>query len=141
MAALGRLKTRPDFLRVAAASRKCVTPGLILQAAPAPSQGRATGKGVDRKDAGGPRVGFTASRKVGSAVERNRARRRLRAAAREVIGREAGSAAAADMDYVLIARRATLERPYAALLQDLETALKKVRTLPAGDKPRRAARH
>jgi ribonuclease P protein component len=134
--ALGRLKARPDFLRVAAASRKCVTPGLILQVAPAPP-GAADGTEEDAE----PRLGFTASRKVGTAVERNRARRRLRAAAHEVMETHAR----AGRDYVLIARRGTLARPFASLLQDLEHALKTLKsfrddrnpTLP----PRAARRH
>ena len=64
-------------------------------------------------------MGFTASRKVGPAVARNRARRRLRAAVAEVMPRlgERG------MDYVVIARAETVKRPYALILSDLETAL------------------
>ena len=65
-AALGRLKARPDFLRVAAASRKCVTPGLILQVAPGPPGG------VDEaQEDAEPRVRLTASRKVVTAEEAN----------------------------------------------------------------------
>ena len=110
-AAVERLKRRPEFLRVAAADRKSVTPGLILQ--------------VLQRDAaeGGPRVGLTASRRVGKAVERNRARRRLRAAVHAVMPLHA----APGHDYVVIARRATLGRPYAALVDDLETALKRLK--------------
>jgi ribonuclease P protein component len=65
------------------------------------------------------RVGFTASRKVGNAVARNRAKRRLRAAAAAVLplhGREGH-------DYVLVARTATLTRGFAELLNDLSGAL------------------
>jgi ribonuclease P protein component len=113
--AIGRLKIRPDFLRAARARRKWVTPGLILQA-----RRRAAGEGVDPADA--IRVGFTASRKVGSAVERNRARRRLRAAVAEVLP-EMGQAG---HDYVMIARRATLSRAYGDLLGDLRIALKRL---------------
>ena len=110
-AAVERLKRRPEFLRVAAAHRKSVTPGLILQA-------------LQRDVAeGGPRVGLTASRRVGKAVERNRARRRLRAAVHAVMPLHA----APGHDYVVIARRATLGRPYAALVDDLETALKRLK--------------
>ena len=67
------------------------------------------------------RVGYTASRKVGNAVARNRARRRLRAAVAEVMGhaREA-------TDYVVIARRGTLTRPFDGLTGDLERALERV---------------
>ena len=108
-ASLGRLKVRADFLRVAAARRKFATPGLVLQAA-ANSDGN-----------GQIRVGYTASRKVGGAVQRNRARRRLCAAVGVVMER-----ARADMDYVVIARRGTPYRPYGALLRDLETALRRI---------------
>jgi len=112
MAALERLKRRADFLRVADGRRKWVTPGLILQTlARAPTD--------NASDA--IRVGFTATRKIGNAVVRNRARRRLRAAVAEVMTRHA----AAGFDYVLIARAETPKRPYAALIEDLETALRR----------------
>jgi ribonuclease P protein component len=112
---IGRIKIRPDFLRAARSRRKWVAPGLILQA-----RRRAAGEGVDPE--AGIRVGFTASRKVGSAVERNRARRRLRAAVAEVLP-ELGEAG---HDYVMIARRATLSRAYGDLLEDLRIALKRL---------------
>jgi len=107
MAPLARLKKRAEFLHVAAKGRRCTTPGLILQALPQAS-------------AHEPRVGFTASRRVGIAVARNRARRRLREAARRAAPH------ARPGDYVLIAREATLKRPFAELVADLETALKRL---------------
>ena len=110
---LARLKTRADFLRVAASGRRAVRPGFILQAAPQP--GEESGGGTMR-------VGFTASRKVGNAVVRNRAKRRLRALAAEVLTRSGRPG----MDYVIIARSMTGERPYAELAADLETALRQV---------------
>ncbi len=69
-----------------------------------------------------PRIGFTASRKVGIAVARNRARRRLKAAADRVLpqGGRPG------FDYVVIARTGTLTRRFSDLVSDLETALKRV---------------
>jgi ribonuclease P protein component len=110
---LATLKIRADFLRIAADRRKAVTPGLILQASP-----RAAGS-----DSGAAvRVGFTASRKVGNAVVRNRAKRRLRAAAAQILAEQGNPGT----DYVLIARGATAERPYAALVADLASALRKV---------------
>lgn len=117
MASLEHLKRRPEFLRVAAARRKYVAPGLILQA-------RRRDPLPDAADAAPqpPRVGFTVSRKVGNAVARNRARRRLRAAAATVM---TGHAAAGE-DYVLIGRAGTLTRPFAALLADLEAGLKRL---------------
>ncbi|UCH72925.1 MAG: ribonuclease P protein component [Rhodospirillales bacterium] len=108
--AVQRLKRRTDFLRVAGARRKCAMPGLVLQAR-------------RRDDAHGTtRVGYTASRKVGGAVQRNRARRRLKAAAGQIIPRHAK----AGFDLVLIARGATVKRPFGALLEDLKAALKRV---------------
>lgn len=113
--AVGRLKRRAEFLRVAASRRKWAAPGLILQAAPAEPQ-------AENASAAGIRVGFTCSKKVGNAVARNRAKRRLRAAVREIVASEGQPA----HDYVVIGRTETLRRPYALLLQDLRTALKRV---------------
>lgn len=106
-----RLKRRAEYLRVAAARNSASRPGLVLQA-------------MRRKDGGAPadsiRFGLTASRKVGGAVERNRARRRLRAAAEIALPRYAEPG----VDYVLIGRRGTLGRPFPALVQDLCGALR-----------------
>lgn len=122
---VGRLKRRAEFLRVAATRRKWAAPGLILQAADAPAAQVADATRVsDDQLPPNIRVGFTCSKKVGNAVARNRAKRRLRACAREIIGLEG----APSHDYVLIGREATLRRPYALLLQDLRTALKRVQT-------------
>jgi ribonuclease P protein component len=119
MAGIARLKRRAEFLRVAGGRRKAVTPGLVLQALERPREHAAMLKG-DTNDA--PRVGFTASRKVGIAVARNRARRRLKAAAAEVMARHA----APGHDYVVIARLETLKRPFPALIGDFEAALKRL---------------
>jgi ribonuclease P protein component len=113
---LGRLFDRKDFLRIAGARRKHVAPGLILQAVASPSPEAAGGQ------AEGRRVGFTASKKVGNAVARNRAKRRLRALSREVMAEHAVVA----QDYVLIARAETATRPYALLKNDIETALRRL---------------
>ena len=104
-----RLRRRSDYLRVAATRLKAVTTGIIVQAAPRSD------------DAIG--VGFTASRRVGNAVRRNRARRRLKALAMPVLAR-AGCRAT---DYVLIARPVTAHRPFARLAGDLEKALSRLR--------------
>lgn len=117
---LARLKRRADFVRVSAKGRRAVRPGFILQAAPRPAEGDEA-----------VRIGFTASRKVGNAVVRNRAKRRLRALAAEVLtGRGRPG-----IDYVLIARAATGDRPYAELVSDLETALRQVQQRPRESRP------
>ena len=67
------------------------------------------------------RVGFTVSKKVGNAVKRNRARRRLRAAAEEVLARFA----CPGYDFVIIGRAVTVDLPYESLVKDLQTALKR----------------
>ena len=109
MGGMRRLKKRAEFLRIAAVRQSAGASGLVLQAAP-----RA---GTE------PGVGFTASRKVGNAVARNRAKRRMRALAREMLL----DAARPDLDYVLIARNTTPHRPYALLRTDLIRALKRLR--------------
>ena len=116
MAAVGRLKRRPDFLRVASGRQKWVAPGLILQAL------RQRDADPASNETPPARVGFTASAKVGNAVIRNRARRRLRAAAATVLPRHAQPA----HDYVLIARAGTLTRRFSDLLADLEAGLKRL---------------
>ncbi len=120
MSVLPRLKRRREFLLVAAQGRKWVAPGLILQANP-------HGAAADSRPGAdsllqAPRIGFTVSRKVGNAVERNRVRRRLRAVAELVFPVRARP----DCDYVVIGRRQSLTRPFPALIQDLEHALRKV---------------
>jgi ribonuclease P protein component len=111
---LPRLKRRHEFVRIARHGRKWAAPGVVLQAAPR------AGDGGDQPP--GPRVGFTASRKVGNAVVRNRARRRLRALAESILAARAKS----DRDYVLIARHDTATLPFAALEAGLVQALVKV---------------
>ncbi len=74
---------------------------------------------LPRSGEGGPRAGFTATRKIGGAVDRNRAKRRLREAARALLplhGRPG-------VDYVFIARGGTTARPWARLLDDVKSAL------------------
>ncbi len=101
------LKKRSDFLR-AARSRKVVTQGFILQI-------------LDRKDDDPMiRVGFTCSKKVGNAVARNRAKRRLR----EIARLRLPSCGTPGHDYVLIGRAAkTASQPFEQLLDDLAKAL------------------
>jgi ribonuclease P protein component len=122
---LVRLKKRADFLRVAGRRQRVARPGFVLQAALSPPD----------IPGGAVRVGFTASRKVGNAVMRNRAKRRLRAAADEVLPKAGGLGT----DYVLIARAGgTVAQPFAELVGDLAAAVRQIaRRDVEGQKPRR----
>lgn len=126
---IGRLKRRAEFLQVAAANRKWVAPGLILQVRrqpepqPAETEAAAQTAAAEAIRAKTIRVGFTASRKVGNAVRRNRARRRLRAVAEQVLPAHAE----AGHDFVLIARAATVDRAFDALIGDLVAGLKRLK--------------
>ena len=126
---IATLKRRHDFLRVRAAARRWAAPGLVLQAAPMPEADAEQGL---------VRVGYTASRRVGNAVRRNRAKRRLRAAVAHVMP----ASAQCGCDYVVIARAATLTRPFDALVDDLAAALARVGARTGdqtSDRRRRAA--
>jgi ribonuclease P protein component len=115
--AIGRLKTRAEFLHVREGAR-FAAPSLVLQA-------RARGDAAP-DDAGVARFGFTATKTLGGAVVRNRARRRLKAAVRLV----APTRAKEGYDYVLIARSGTVQRRFTELTKDLERALTKVHQAP-----------
>ena len=110
-APLEKLRARSDYIAVAKAKRVSTT-GFVLQAR----------KRVET-NAPQPRYGITCSKKVGNAVARNRAKRRLRALASSVLpllGREG-------WDYVLIGRaQATVNQPFDMLLENLRFALKKL---------------
>ena len=125
---IGRLKRRAEFLQVAAANRKWVAPGLILQVRRQPSPDTESDDAPRAAPLHAVRVGFTASRKVGNAVLRNRARRRLRAVAQQVLGQHAEPGT----DFVLIARPATIDREYQALVGDLIAGLKRLKLYRSG---------
>ena len=104
------LTKRRDFI-AASTARRQGTPGIHLQ-------------GRDRGDGDATvRVGFTCSKKVGNAVARNRAKRRLREVARHVLPDHARPG----WDYVLVGRKeATADLPFAQLQSDLIRALRRV---------------
>jgi len=106
--AMERLRHRKDFLAVAAGV-SVATAGFIVQEHP-------------RGDDGPPRIGFTVSRRVGNAVERNRVRRRLK----EIVRLSAATGLKAGSDYVLVGRRAAQEITFARLAEDFTGALQRL---------------
>jgi|SRR5579871_5718179 len=109
-----RLKRRKDFL-AAAAGASASTAGFIMQER-------------RRGDSGPARIGFTVSKKVGGAVERNRLRRRLR----EIVRLSAATDLHAGSDYVLVGRRAGLGLPFLKLTEDFNGALKRLENRRGG---------
>lgn len=103
-----RLKRRADF-RAAAAGMRAPGRAFVLQ-------------GRQRAAEGEVRVGFTVSRQVGNAVERNRGRRRLR----ELVRLAATGRLHGGHDYVLVGRRAALELPFAEMVRELDAALRRI---------------
>ncbi|KGB25525.1 ribonuclease P protein component [Acetobacter tropicalis] len=101
-----RLKNRKEFLFLAARGRKAPVPGLVLQL-------------FRRQDSDAARVGFTVTKKVGNAVVRNRARRRLR----EVVRLVEANTPLNGLDLVLIGRAATGKRLFTDLVADFRKAL------------------
>lgn len=102
-----RLRRRADFLK-AATGAKAPTAGFVLQA-------------IRRGEDGLARVGFTVSRKVGGAVERNRVKRRLREMVRQTTaGMRPG------YDYVLVGRRSALQEPFGRMAAAFDAALHRV---------------
>ena len=105
---MDRLRQRADFLAVAGGPRVNATAFVV--------QSRARG------DDGPVRVGFTVTKKAGTATERNRIRRRLR----ELVKRLDEGSIRSHSDYVLIGRRAALAADFAAMLDDLRSALRRL---------------
>ena len=102
---MDRLRQRADFVAVANGARVS-SAAFVLQSR--------------RRDDGGPvRVGFTVTRKHGTATERNRIRRRLR----ELVKRLEAISMRPHSDYVLVGRRAALNRDFSTMLDDLRAAL------------------
>ncbi|MBB3773298.1 MULTISPECIES: ribonuclease P protein component [Ancylobacter] len=117
---MDRIVKRKDF--VAAASGLRANSGALLL------QGRA------RADEHCPRIGLTVTKKHGNAVERNRIRRRLRAAVRDALPRAGKSG----FDYVIVARRAALGVPFADLINDIERGIARLHS--GSRRPPRPAR-
>lgn len=103
-----RLRQRSDFL-AAATGIKVPATAFVLQAR-------------KRADEGPVRLGFTVSKKVGNAVERNRVRRRLR----EIVRRSGLNQMQRGHDYVLVGRRAALKVPFARIADDFMAALRRM---------------
>ena len=109
---LGRILKRPEYLRIKHEGTSVATRGLVIQAV----------SGIDQREAPCPRVGYTVSKRVGNAVKRNRARRRLKSVAADILTRNG----LPTWDYVFIGRVTTLERSYDSLLEDAKAALRKI---------------
>ena len=105
---MDRLRQRADFLAVANGAR--------VSSAAFALQARL------RDDQGPIRVGFTVTKKNGTATERNRIRRRLR----ELVRRLDVISMRPHHDYVLVGRREALTRDFAIMLDDLRSALKRL---------------
>ena len=106
MSKLQSMPARQDFLHARNQGQKALARGLVIQA---------TNRGSDNW-----RVGLTASKKIGNAVRRNRARRRMRALARQHLA----PLALPGVDYVLIARRDTVSCDWQDLVTDLTKAIR-----------------
>jgi ribonuclease P protein component len=105
---MDRLRRRADFVAAASGSRMA-GPAFVVQTR-------------HRDDTGPVRVGFTVTRKVGTATERNRVRRRLR----ELVKRLDVISMRPHHDYVIVGRRTALERGFDTMLDDLHTALRRL---------------
>ena len=110
------LKKRREFVQVAERGKRFVTPTVVLQFLDQSNEAISTET---------IRVGFTTTKKIGIAVKRNRVRRRLREAARQVLP-EFGKKGAT---YVLIGRLGTFDAPFGTILADLKKAVRIVERL------------
>ena len=114
--AIVTLRKRAEFQRIRGGV-KVGTRGFMIEAKVRPAVAPGAPNSVE-----GARFGFTITKKVGNAVERNHIRRRLKEALRKVPVSIAGSR----MDYVVIARRTVLELSFADIVADFETALRRI---------------
>ncbi len=123
------LRKRRDFLRVAAAQKKWVSKNIIVQKAKRQDPNPDTD--TDTEDRAGFRVGYTASKKVGNAVKRNRAKRRLR----EVVRATMGQVAEAGCDYVIIARSECVDVAFDQLIRDFGWCVRRLKEQNSQNKP------
>ena len=107
-----RLKRRSEFLAAARAASRAA-PGVVVQMR-------------KRGDDDAARVGFTVTKKLGGAVERNRIRRRIKEAVRLALP----GCVQPGRDYVFIGRPEAKLRPFKLLQQDLVDAVERVETSP-----------
>jgi len=124
--AIATLKRRSEYLRLRG-GRRWSSPAFVIEMRAREEASCLVGTA--------PRFGFTATKKLGNAVTRNRIRRRLKEAVRIA----APGRAKDGCDYVVIARDAAADRPFAALERDLIAALGRLDGPSDGD--RRPARH
>ncbi len=117
-----RLKRRTDF-RAAAAGARAPGSAFVLQARRRDEAGQETGQ-----ETAPVRVGFTVSKQVGNAVQRNRVKRRLR----EIVRLAPAKALCAGHDYVLIGRRTALQARFGDMARDFAAALHRVHQAQAG---------
>jgi ribonuclease P protein component len=112
-----RLTKRSQFLALRARDHAYVTPFFILQHAPIQEL-----ESVLTLDVNECAVGFTATKRLGNAVVRNRIKRRLRALVQQSFPDHAKSG----YGYVFIARTGCDRAPYAELVQHATRALKRI---------------
>lgn len=108
------LTKRDDFIRLTKHGQQVSAKSVLLQALPQATPSHTI------------RLGYTASKKMGNAVHRNRIKRRYRAAIQD-IARRKNSPLQPNWDYVLVGRHNALERPYEALLKDILYCLHQVK--------------
>jgi len=124
-----RLKRRTDFRAAALAGARAPANAFVLQALRRDEAGKEAGQNAGQ-DNGPVRIGFTVSKQVGNAVQRNRVRRRLR----EIVRLKPETAFAPGHNYVLIGRRTALALPFGDMARELDGALRRIAT-GAGNKP------
>ena len=135
------LKKRSEFLRIRGGARWS-TPTVTVETRPRTATGGTISSGLGSREngavqaengqpaappagdaaGGSARFGYTETKRLGGAVQRNRIRRRLKAAVEEI----AAGHCRAGFDYVLVAKAAALTTPFGALKKDLEAALDRV---------------